>query len=133
MYAPVKVVKGSNASITNSEAETGNLTWLLYYYYQHYDVTRDEILGNKIFSLLKKSINYYIHLLGKNKEGKYQIEAKTYSPEYSKGYAINTNYDLSILRWGLKRLSKWIIRKEEKTNFIHSGRIYYKTLFLSCK
>ncbi|MCL1678581.1 hypothetical protein M2T92_06070 [Elizabethkingia miricola] len=114
MYAPVKVVKGSNASITNSEAETGNLTWLLYYYYQHYDVTRDEVLGNKVFNLLKKSINYYIHLLGKNKEGKYQLEAKTYSPEYSKGYAFNTNYDLSILRWGLKTLIEMDSKKGRK-------------------
>lgn len=76
MYAPVKSRKGSNASITNSEAETGNLTWLLYYYYQHYDVTRDEILGNKIFSLLKKSINYYIHLLGKTKKENTKLKLK---------------------------------------------------------
>ena len=50
----------------------------------------------------------------KNKEGKYQLEAKTYSPEYSKGYAFNTNYDLSILRWGLKTLIEMDNKKEEK-------------------
>ena len=75
MYAPVKVVKGSNASITNSKLRQEILR-LLYYYYQHYDVTRDEILGNKIFSLLKKSINYYIHLLGKTKKGNTKLKLK---------------------------------------------------------
>ena len=42
--------------------------------------------------------------MAKTKKENTKIEAKTYSPEYSKGYAINTNYDLSILRWGLKTL-----------------------------
>jgi len=43
-------------------------------------------------------------LLEKDQNGKYAIAVKTYSPEYSKGFAYNTNYDLSILKWGLRTL-----------------------------
>lgn len=104
MLKPVKLIKGDTTTLSPESAELSNLTWMLFYYYQHYDVTRNESLKLKIFDLLKRSVNYYLHLIEKNKEGKYQISVKTYSPEYSKGYAFNTNYDLSVLKWGLKTL-----------------------------
>lgn len=101
---PVKLEKGKPQNLANPDAELGNLTWLLHSYYRHYAVTQDKAIGNKVFNLLKKSINYYLYLLEKNDQDKYHIAVKTYSPEYSKGYAYDTNYDLSILRWGLSTL-----------------------------
>lgn len=86
------------------DAELGNLTWMLFYYYQHYRYSLNPEVGERLFNLLKRSVNYYLHLLEKTDGGAYQIAVKTYSPEYPNGYAFNTNYDLAILRWGLKTL-----------------------------
>ncbi len=85
-------------------AELGNLTWLLYYYHQHYRYSMDTQTGNNLFEILTKSVNYYLHLLEKNDQGKYHVGVKTSSPEYPNGYGFDTNYDLAILRWGLKTL-----------------------------
>ncbi|WP_293913251.1 MULTISPECIES: glycosyl hydrolase family 95 catalytic domain-containing protein [unclassified Sphingobacterium] len=87
-----------------AQAELGNLTWMLYYYYQHYRYSMDAKTGNTLFPILKRSVNYYLHLLEKNEDGKYHIGVKTYSPEYPNGYGYDTNYDLAILRWGLHAL-----------------------------
>lgn len=84
--------------------EMTNLTWLLYYYYQHYRHSMDVELQSKLYDLLKRSVNFSIHLLRKNNVGQYEFAVKTHSPEYPKSYDYNTNYDLSNLRWGLKTL-----------------------------
>ncbi len=84
--------------------ELGNLTWILHSYYQYYRFSMDSKVYDNLFSLLKRSVNYYLHLLELNGEGKYHIAVKTYSPEYPKAYVFDTNYDLAILRWGLKAL-----------------------------
>jgi len=86
--------------------EMSNLTWLLYYYYQHYRHSMDESLKVKLYDLLKRSVNYSIHLLRKNKSGQYEFVVKAHSPEYPKSYDYNTNYDLSNLRWGLQTLQE---------------------------
>ncbi|TXH20121.1 MAG: hypothetical protein E6Q95_06385 [Chitinophagaceae bacterium] len=104
MLKSVHLLKSDTSRVADGDAELSNLTWILYYYYQHYDVTRDENLKVKLFDLLKKSISFYLHLIEKNKFGKYQIAVRTYSPEYPNGYGYNTNYDLSVLKWGLKTL-----------------------------
>lgn len=106
MIRPLKLIKNSKEEIAPPEAELGDLTWLLFYYYKQYEYSQSPELKTKIFNLLKQSVNYYLHLLTKNDERKYHVSVKTYSPEYPKGYAYDTNYDLSILRWGLKTLMK---------------------------
>jgi hypothetical protein len=60
---------------------------------------------NNLYPLLKRSINYYRHLLYEGKDGKLHLPP-TYSPEYTqveKAYP-DCNYDLSLLRWGCKTL-----------------------------
>ncbi|MFC2255141.1 hypothetical protein ACETRX_36855, partial [Labrys portucalensis] len=106
MISPVLLEPDTDGKLGNntSQAELGNLTWILFYYYQHYRYSMDKAIGSNLFDILKKSVQYQIHLLKKNAQGKFEFFVKTYSPEYPNGYDYNTNYDLSILRWGLKTL-----------------------------
>jgi len=82
--------------------EVGNLTWALqnYYLYCRYSMD-DSLLKTNFFPLLKKSINLYINLAFKEKDGKFHLPV-TMSPEYKP--APDCNYDLSMFRWGLKTL-----------------------------
>lgn len=83
-------------------AEIGNLTWAchnLWLIYRH--KMDDTLLREKLFPLLKGAINYYLHFLHEESDGKLHLPA-TYSPEY--GSAEDCNYDLSLLRWGCQTL-----------------------------
>ncbi|WP_312188634.1 glycosyl hydrolase family 95 catalytic domain-containing protein [Sphingobacterium sp.] len=105
LWSPVLLAKNTPLeSASDGEKELGNLVWLLYSYHQYYRATMSQEVYNRLFPLLKEAINYPLHLLEKDQAGKYHIGVKTYSPEYPKGYAYDTNYDLSILKWGLKTL-----------------------------
>lgn len=105
LWSPVLLAKNvSLDAASDGEKELGNLVWLLHSYYQYYRATLSQEVYDRLFPLLKEAINYHLHLLEKNQAGKYHIGVKTYSPEYSKGYAYDTNYDLSIFKWGLKTL-----------------------------
>lgn len=81
----------------------GNLTWCLYYYWQHYRYSMDEQVKANLFPLLKKSINYYLNVMQKEEDGKWHLPY-TYSPEYPKGVTRDCNYDLSLFRWGCTTL-----------------------------
>lgn len=104
LVSPVKLVAGSTATISNGEAELSNLTWILYYYWQHYRYSMDRTLLKKLYPLLKRSINYPLHLLKKENDGKWHFSVKTHSPEYPVGRGSDTNYDLALLNWGCKTL-----------------------------
>jgi hypothetical protein len=105
LWSPVLLQKGvSLEQASDGEKELGNLLWLLHSYYQYYRATMSQDVYDRLFPLLKEAVNYHLHLLEKDQRGKYHIAVKTYSPEYPKGFAYNTNYDLSILKWGLKTL-----------------------------
>ncbi len=82
--------------------EVGNLTWALqnYYLYCRYSMD-DNLLKTGLFPLLKKSVNLYINLALKDREGKFHLPV-TMSPEYKP--AADCNYDLSLFRWGLQTL-----------------------------
>nr|WP_294894367.1 hypothetical protein [uncultured Pedobacter sp.] len=66
-------------------------------------------LREKCYPLLRRSINYYLHILAKEKDGKYHIPMG-YSPEYpvaNKGFPGETkdpNMDIALVNWGLKTL-----------------------------
>lgn len=105
LWSPVLLQKGvSLEKASDGDKELGNLVWLLHSYYQYYRATLSREVYDRLFSLLKEAVNYHLHLMEKDAMGKYHIAVKTYSPEYAKGFAYNTNYDLSILKWGLKTL-----------------------------
>lgn len=82
--------------------EVGNLTWILFYYYEYCTYLHDnnELL-QKFYPLLKRNMTYYEHIREKCADGKYHLP-ETSSPEY--GSAKNCNYDLALLQWGLQTL-----------------------------
>ncbi len=86
----------------DEKAEVGNLTWAchsLWLIYRH--KMDDTLLREKLFPLLKGAVNYYLHFLREEPDGKLHLPA-TYSPEY--GSAEDCNYDLALLRWGCRTL-----------------------------
>ena len=90
--------------VERNQYEVGNLTWLLFYYWQYCDAyNQTEQLTQRFFPLLKSAINLYFHIRTET-NGKYGLPA-TASPEYLNGnIGTNTNYDLASLRWGLQTL-----------------------------
>lgn len=96
------VSKISEADILKGDFESANLTWTLFYYYQYYLYTGDKAtLKAKIFPLLKRSANFLIHLLQKDRNGIYHLRM-SHSPEYKN--AVDANYGLASLRWALHTL-----------------------------
>lgn len=97
LYSPV-----SQEEIDNGEFEPGNLTWTLFYYHKYFLYSKDTLeLQTRIFPLLKRSVNFLLHLLTKDEKGVYHL-INSFSPEYSD--AIDAHYSLSALTWGLKTL-----------------------------
>lgn len=83
-------------------AEIGLLTWTchnLWLIYRH--KMDDTLLRDKLFPVLKQSVNYYLKFLRKEDDGHWHLPA-TYSPEY--GSAEDCNFDLALLTWGCKTL-----------------------------
>jgi len=84
------------------KAEVGSLPWALHDYWLAYRASMDDQrLREKLFPLLKRSINYYLHFLETGDDGKLHLPT-TYSPEYGSGP--DCNYDLALLRWGCQTL-----------------------------
>lgn len=80
----------------------GCLPWLLNNCWLQYRYTMDqEMLKSTIFSLLRRSVNMYRHLLYTGADGKLHLPL-TYSPE--SGNVRDCNFDLALLKWGCKRL-----------------------------
>lgn len=92
------------ATVDNNQYEVGNLTWTLFYYWQHclaYGDTRQ--LTERLFPLLKAAVNLFFHIRTEH-NGKYGLPP-TASPEYTKSnVGPNATYDLANLRWGLQTL-----------------------------
>ena len=87
---------------TGNNAEIGLLPWVchnLWLIYRH--KMDDSLLRDKLFPVLRQSINYYLHFLRKEEDGKWHLPT-TYSPEY--GPAEDCNFDLALLTWGCRTL-----------------------------
>jgi alpha-L-fucosidase 2 len=107
----------ANATATNGILERGDLTWALNNYWLQYRYSGDErlLLGAQtngeggLYPKLKRAIGYYLHLLSRGADGKLHLPL-CLSPEYPNphghGDALehDSNYDLSLLRWGLNTL-----------------------------
>ncbi|MDO5417390.1 MAG: hypothetical protein Q4F29_09335 [Lachnospiraceae bacterium] len=91
------------------EEEVGNLTWVLHNYWRQYRYSMDDArLKSHLYPLLKRSIQYYIHLLKEGEDGKLHLP-KMISPEYGSFRHLtveDSTYDLSLLRWGCLTLLK---------------------------
>ena len=87
------------SSVSN---EVGDLTWVCHNYWRQYRYSMDDArLRDKLFPLLRRCVNYYLHLMEKGDDGRLHL-SETFSPEY--GTARDCNYDLSLLRWGCQTL-----------------------------
>jgi len=83
--------------------ENGDLTWGLHNYWLQYRYSGDErMLRERLYPILKRSVGFYLHLLKPGADGKLHLP-RAISPEYPE-QAPDTNYDLSLLRWGLETL-----------------------------
>jgi alpha-L-fucosidase 2 len=83
--------------------ELSNLIWTMHDYWLHYRHTMDEaMLRDRLFPVLKASVAYALHQLSPGPDGRLHTP-EAVSPEYPK-MAADTNYDLSLLRWGLQTL-----------------------------
>jgi alpha-L-fucosidase 2 len=83
--------------------EMSDLVWALHNYWLHYRHTMDQaMLRERLYPLLRGSVNYLLRRLEPGKDGKLHLP-EAISPEYPKT-APDTNYDLSLLRWGCETL-----------------------------
>ncbi len=86
--------------------ELCNLPWAMHNYWLHYRYCMDDqMLRERIFPLLKRAINYYLHYVEKGADGKLHI-TRGFSPEYPGQPTPNpdSNIDHSLLRWGCETL-----------------------------
>lgn len=86
--------------------ELCNLPWAMHNYWLQYRYSMDEaMLRDRLFPMLKRSVNYYLHLLKEGPDGKLHIP-RGLSPEYGGQPSPNPdcNIDLSLLRWGCQTL-----------------------------
>jgi hypothetical protein len=79
----------------------GCLPYACHNYWLQYRYSMDPEVLRRLFPLLRRSINFYRHLLEEREDGKLHLPA-TMSPEY--GVTRNANFDLALLRWGCERL-----------------------------
>jgi len=88
--------------LRKGQFEPGNLVWVMLYYYRYFQYSGDEKeLREKIYPLLKRSVNYLMHLLTKDEKGIYHLP-KSHSPEFAD--AEDAHYTLAGLIWGLQTL-----------------------------
>ncbi|RTE11132.1 glycosyl hydrolase family 95 catalytic domain-containing protein [Paenibacillus whitsoniae] len=87
--------------------EVGNLTWVCHNLWRQYRHTMENALLEKLlFPLLKRSVQYYLHLLERGDDGRLHLPPMI-SPEYGSFLQLtvpDTHYDLALLRWGCQTL-----------------------------
>ncbi len=82
----------------------GTLPWALNNCWSQYRYSMDDaMLREKIYPLLRRSINLYLHLVEKGADGKLHLPP-TYSPE--SGVYRDANFDLALFKWGCLVLLK---------------------------
>ena len=82
----------------------GTLPWILNNCWSQYRYSMDDqMLRVKIYPLLRRSINLYLHMVEKGPDGKLHLPA-TYSPET--GRHKDANFDLALFKWGCHTLLK---------------------------
>lgn len=97
----------SHDLVSKVKEEVGNLPWACHNYYRQYRYCMDDtMLREKLYPLLRRSINYYFNIMYQGADGKLHIPP-TISPEYGsfKKLTVNDcNYDLFLIRWGIQTL-----------------------------
>ncbi len=100
--------------------ENGNLMWVLFDYYSWNRCTMDDQrLRKKLFPLLRRATNLFLHLMFTGPDGRLHLPID-FSPEY--GSSPDTNYDLALFRWGCQTLLKICHRLKIKDPLIPKWR-----------
>lgn len=82
----------------------GCLPWLLHNAWWQYRFSMDDaLLREKVFPLLRRAINFYLHIAREGRDGHLHLPP-TYSPET--GVWADANFDLALLKWGCHVLLK---------------------------
>lgn len=82
----------------------GTLPWTMSNFWLQYRYAMDDrMLRDKIYPLLRRSINLYLHMLRAAGDGRLHLPP-TYSPET--GVSKDCNFDLALLKWGCYTLLK---------------------------
>ncbi len=82
----------------------GDLPWVLNNCWSQYRYSMDDVmLRGKIYPLLRRAVNLYLHLVEKGADGKLHLPP-TYSPET--GVYKDANFDLALFKWGCLALLK---------------------------
>jgi alpha-L-fucosidase 2 len=86
----------------------GGLPWLCHNEWLQYRYSMDdEILRNRLFPLLRRAMNLYLHYVEEGDDGKLHLAAM-FSPEYStpdkRSTFRDTSHDLALFRWGCTTL-----------------------------
>jgi len=106
-YLPLAVawdMRGSREGDMRYYKLVGDLTWALNNCWSQYRYSMDDaMLREKIYPLLRRSINLYLHLVKEGEDGKLHLPP-TYSPE--SGAFEDCNFDLALLKWGCLTLLK---------------------------
>jgi len=79
----------------------GCLPWACHNYWLQYRYSMDPKLLEHLYPILRRSINYYRHVMIRDKDGTIHLPVTT-SPEYGNGS--DCNYDLALFRWGCHTL-----------------------------
>jgi alpha-L-fucosidase 2 len=84
------------------------LPWTCHNYWMQYRYSMDDHrLRHKLFPLLRRSINFYLHHLETGADGKFHLPP-TFSPEYyapdGRNLTRNCTTDLALLKWGCESL-----------------------------
>jgi len=106
-YLPIEV---AGDLIGNREQDkryvhlVGTLPWTMNNFWSQYRYSMDdEMLREKIYPLLRRSINLYFHMVKEGENGKLHLPP-TYSPET--GVFKDCNFDLALFKWGCYTLLK---------------------------
>ena len=90
--------------LRKGQFEPGNLIWVMLYYYKYFQYSGDKkALQDQIYPLLKRSVNYLIHLLYADEKGVLHL-VRSHSPEYAD--VVDAHYTLAGLIWGIQTLIK---------------------------
>ena len=106
-YLPIAVawdMRGSRQGDMRYYDLVGNLPWAMHNMWWQYRYSMDdEMLREKIYPLLRRSINLYLHIVAETDDGKLRLPP-TFSPET--GVFADCNYDLALFKWGCHTLLK---------------------------
>jgi alpha-L-fucosidase 2 len=106
-YLPLAVawdMRGSRQGDMRYYDLVGTLPWTMHNMWWQYRYSMDEeMLREKIYPLLRRSINLYLHMVEEGADGKLHLPP-TYSPEL--GVFADCNFDLALFKWGCFTLLK---------------------------